>query len=468
MGPTSPSPCSPGNVSTATDAEAAKGEAMDAEYVQHMQREVKRLTEAFETKSSALKKLKDEILHPKPPPPCPACPTCAKPKLCPPEPAVGEPIKNMGSGKSGQVVAGSGWGSVHRLDSFAAHELLIPNFPPRKENNPKGGLLLTHGAPRLELAQAEAMGAEGITDDESFREGSVAVLQSTAAARVETAKQLTACDEVSVVLTKGDGRVCLVALESYDAPPYHVLRLRRRAKPGKGRPTWVHASRYENKEGHQPPVPENLDGPRMRKMGTNASSLLMNFLNEWPAIDEQLRPMAMKLAANAGADPTKPLPHGNRAREAVNPKGPVVVLAVNGGVLDLVLNFLCSAQRQGIGGHGNGGDLFKSMLVFAGDDEVERAMATASFGVATYRHKALGSFPSNSAGGYGDDIFTSMMWLKVVSVYSTLRVGVDVLFQDADVIWWRDPRPFFASAPEHNSAGGHDAFFQNDGARSQR
>ena len=50
------------------------------------------------------------------------------------------------------------------------------------------------------------------------------------------------------------------------------------------------------------------------------------------------------------------------------------MLAVNGGVLDLVLNFLCSAKRLGIGGHGRGGDIYRSMLAFAGDDEVERAM----------------------------------------------------------------------------------------------
>lgn len=47
---------------------------------------------------------------------------------------------------------------------------------------------------------------------------------------------------------------------------------------------------------------------------------------------------------------------------------------MNGGVLDLVLNFLCSARRLGFGGHGFGGDVFRSLLAFAGDDEVERAM----------------------------------------------------------------------------------------------
>ena len=49
--------------------------------------------------------------------------------------------------------------------------------------------------------------------------------------------------------------------------------------------------------------------------------------------------------------------------------------------------------------------------------------------VATYRHPGLGSYPTEAAGGYGDNVFTSMMWLKVVSVYSALRLGVDVLFQ---------------------------------------
>jgi hypothetical protein len=57
---------------------------------------------------------------------------------------------------------------------------------------------------------------------------------------------------------------------------------------------------------------------------------------------------------------------------------PQVVLAVNGGVLDLVLNFLCSVRRLGFGGHGFGGDVFRSLLAFAGDDEVERAMVWGS------------------------------------------------------------------------------------------
>jgi len=386
--------------------------------------------------------------------PCKSCPKCPQTAAA----AAGAAAAASGSGKSGPIVPGAAWGGMHGVNAMALMDLLLPNFPPRKDNNPKAAVLLTHGGPRPELAVPAALGA-GLSDDESAFEGGVRVLQSSGEERAVAAAALSACDEVSVVVTKGDGRVCLALLESYDAPPYHVFRMRRRGgsaeKPmGKGKggrgaatgaatgaaaagkgaelavlaaPTaWVHASRYENKEGHQPSVPGNMDGPVMHKMGsgsekknTNASALLLNFLNERPRIDVTLQPLLWRLAANAAAPADEPLPFPV-ASLAPSPKprhwpptnlGPVVVLAVNGGVLDLVLNFLCSTRRQGLGGTGKGGDVLQSTLVFGADDEVERAMAAMS--VATFRHAALGSFPSNSAHGYGDDIFTSMMWLKV-------------------------------------------------------
>ena len=71
----------------------------------------------------------------------------------------------------------------------------------------------------------------------------------------------------------------------------------------------------------------------------------------------------------------------------------------------------------------------------------------------------------------GDDVFTAMMWLKVTSVYCVLRLGWDVLFQDADLVWFRDPVPFFSSPTDPSALGSerdYDAYFQDDGARSQR
>jgi hypothetical protein len=101
------------------------------------------------------------------------------------------------------------------------------------------------------------------------------------------------------------------------------------------------------------------------------------------------------------------------------------------------------------------------LLVFAADAGVVDVMTT--LGVATFHHEAFGTFPKNSARAYGDNVFTNMMWLKVVSVYFTLRSGWDVLFQDADVIWWTDPLAYFK-----NDGQQYDAYFQDDGARSAR
>jgi hypothetical protein len=300
---------------------------------------------------------------------------------------------------------------------------------------------LSHGGARPELLPTK------------LTNGAESPAKSSAGESLDVA--LSACDEVTVVITKGDGKVCLAVLESFDAPPYHVFRLRRKKK-GKEKEgsaastSFVHASRYENKEGRSPKVPEHLDGPPVRPLGrhTNASSLLLDFFNARSEIDAVLAPLLARLADANDA------PRGGR---------PIVTLAVNAGVLDLVLNYLCSVQRLGFGGTGEKGDVIKSMLIFAADEEVQRAVAP--FGVATFRHPAIGSFPQKAAGGYGDAVFTSLMWLKVVSVYSVLRLGYDCLFQDADVIWWRDPRPFFHGDQAEPLP---DVYFQNDGARSQR
>jgi hypothetical protein len=97
-----------------------------------------------------------------------------------------------------------------------------------------------------------------------------------------------------------------------------------------------------------PSVPENLDGPSMRKMGTNASALLNNFMSSRPMIDAELKPLLEKLSSGGGGG-------GGGGKK----KGPIVLLAVNAGVLDLVLNFVCSVRRLQAGGFGEQGDILK-------------------------------------------------------------------------------------------------------------
>ena len=53
------------------------------------------------------------------------------------------------------------------------------------------------------------------------------------------------------------------------------------------------------------------------------------------------------------------------------------------------------------------------------------------------------------------------MWLKIVSVWIAVRLGYDVLFQDADLVWFRPPWEAFEDPDV-------DGFFMDDGARSER
>ena len=53
------------------------------------------------------------------------------------------------------------------------------------------------------------------------------------------------------------------------------------------------------------------------------------------------------------------------------------------------------------------------------------------------------------------------MWLKTTSVYVTQQAGFDVIFQDADLVWLRDPVPLLQQQA-------HDVAFMDDGARSTR
>jgi Nucleotide-diphospho-sugar transferase len=54
-----------------------------------------------------------------------------------------------------------------------------------------------------------------------------------------------------------------------------------------------------------------------------------------------------------------------------------------------------------------------------------------------------------------------MIWLKIVSIWMGVRLGFDVLFQDTDLVWLKDPWPVF-SDPEV------DAYLSDDGSRAER
>ena len=70
---------------------------------------------------------------------------------------------------------------------------------------------------------------------------------------------------------------------------------------------------------------------------------------------------------------------------------------------------------------------------------------------------------------YLDGVFVDMMWYKAFSVWLMLRLGLNVLFQDIDIVWFRDPFPYFHQYITEATASGRtppDMFLSDDGQRS--
>ena len=130
-----------------------------------------------------------------------------------------------------------------------------------------------------------------------------------------------------------------------------------------------------------------------------------------------------------------------------------VVMVANEGVIDLVMNLLCSCRSAGID--------TSNYLIFVGSEE--DVSIINNMGVHAVFNPILGSMPKNAAGYYGDRTFSRMMWLKVSSVYIASKAGYNVLFQDCDLVWFRDPIPYLQTIDDES-----DIIFMDDGGRTPR
>ncbi|KAL7548934.1 hypothetical protein ACHAWF_014503 [Thalassiosira exigua] len=89
--------------------------------------------------------------------------------------------------------------------------------------------------------------------------------------------------------------------------------------------------------------------------------------------------------------------------------------------------------------------------------------------------EAFGVFSDEAHEAYGDSKFMQMMWMKTASVWAVLREGYHVLFQDVDLVWFRDPYPFltteysmFTEMKGFTDNEEADLLFMHDGAESNR
>ena len=128
----------------------------------------------------------------------------------------------------------------------------------------------------------------------------------------------------------------------------------------------------------------------------------------------------------------------------------LIVMVANEGVMDLALNFICSAEGAGI-------DL-STVVMFVGT-EID-VVLVENMGAKAIYSPALGSMPKQAADVYLDDTFSRMMWFKTTSVFLAVEAGFDVLFQDVDLVWMKDPIPYLRAVDA-------DISFMDDGARTR-
>ena len=138
-------------------------------------------------------------------------------------------------------------------------------------------------------------------------------------------------------------------------------------------------------------------------------------------------------------------------------KNTVIVMTCNLGQVDLLINFICSSKTRGLD--------TTNVLLFATDKEthaIAQGLGLASY----YDEQVFGDIPKTEARFYQDKTFVKMMYAKVVAAQTINYLGYDILFQDVDIIWYKNPLKLFHDKKSklHN----FDALFSRDGATSPR
>mmetsp|Transcript_6501 Transcript_6501/g.9290 ORF Transcript_6501/g.9290 Transcript_6501/m.9290 type:complete len:591 (+) Transcript_6501:101-1873(+) len=240
------------------------------------------------------------------------------------------------------------------------------------------------------------------------------------------------CDTMNVINTNNPGntRQCLAIVGNYES--YNVQRWMRVPMDGgkldKSLPMRAVSRGYASNGSQQfmPPKPNNIK----KHWG-----MLETYFRSIEETLGRLKSIADKIAKD----------------------NTIIVMTCNMGQSELLMNFVCNARSKGLS--------TDNVLVFPTDQNTKDL--AEGLGLATfYDEKNFGRLPSGEARAYGDRTFTAMMFAKVVCVQIINFMGYDLLFQDVDVVWYKNPLEYF-----HDKKNPHynfDMYFQDDGARGPR
>lgn len=263
--------------------------------------------------------------------------------------------------------------------------------------------------------------------------------------RFESAKDATEqCDVMKVVLVSSNQKTeCLAIVPQWES--YHVHKymrwkedrhlLNRKVPIVSKDYSLKQVSRHHSEKGDR-----DARAPTMRQTQRYVQ-MLSDYLQKLEPTLERLRLILDEMMQR--------LPVTNHRRNRRQPKA-VVVMVCNYGQSELFLNFICSAKSRGL-------DISR-ILLFATDKDMYD-LAKSIEGISVFEvGDAFGDIPKDAAKVYGDKSFTGMMFSKIYCVQLVNFLGYDVLFQDVDIVWYKNPIDFFANS---DKSGLYDFYFQD-------
>ncbi len=134
-----------------------------------------------------------------------------------------------------------------------------------------------------------------------------------------------------------------------------------------------------------------------------------------------------------------------------NRQNTVLAMTLNSGFSELLLNWVKSCDLHNI-------EVRSWTLIVALDETTAQQFERLGFAVY-YPGTDYGSHGDDPVDEYGDKAFQDMMFPKNAVVQDLLSLGYDVLFQDVDLVWLKDPGDFLLD-PDRQLL---DAQFMYDG-----
>jgi len=238
------------------------------------------------------------------------------------------------------------------------------------------------------------------------------------------------CHNMHLILTAPRKNQCLAIMGQYES--YHVHKyMRISSETGKIDPEapLTYQSRGKQQNGRT-----SAKIPTEEATKSHWESLV-SYLQSMEKALEDLKPILEKVASH-------------------NDNNAVIVMVCNFGQSELLLNFICNARAKGFG------DVLKNVFLFA-TDQVTHDLAQSMGITSVYIESIFGSMPEKAARRYADKTFREMMIAKVYCIQLVCELGFDILFQDVDIVWYKNPLIWFHDTS--NPHYGFDMYFQDDG-----